>query len=83
MSSMRKDYPDEDEERMPSLDGSGYGECLRTAIVRYSTTVDSLITHTPRDRPNGMGYKGVWVLRGCLLRCLFDLIYIETIVGFK
>jgi hypothetical protein len=24
------------------------------------STVNSLLTHTPRDRPRALGYKGVW-----------------------
>ena len=28
----------------------------------WEATVDSLITHTPRDRPKGMRYEGVCVI---------------------
>ena len=53
--------------------------CYRIAVARWKdagkeltrsrsvalkrTTVDTLLTHTSRDRPQGMGYKGVWVTR--------------------
>ena len=30
---------------------------------KNGSTVESLLTHTPWDRPDTMGYQGVWVLR--------------------
>jgi hypothetical protein len=29
-------------------------------VGAQSDTVNSLLIHTPRDRPRAMGYKGVW-----------------------
>ena len=31
--------------------------------VRDASTVEPLITHTPRDRPKTMGFHGVWIIR--------------------
>ena len=36
--------------------------CRSSPTCRSLTTVDSVITHTPRDRPRGMAYGRVWAL---------------------
>ena len=33
---------------------------LRVEWNNPLTTVDILLTHTPREGPNAMGYKGIW-----------------------
>ena len=38
-------------------------DALRVKLVTSSTTVEALLTHTPRFQAQAMGYKGVWVNR--------------------
>ena len=44
-----------------TMSASSAAQCV-TLSLDDSTTVDSLITHTPRDRPKGMRYEGVCVI---------------------
>ena len=37
-------------------------------VAVFSSTVDSLLTHTCRESPEGMGYEGVWVLKKNVIR---------------
>ena len=38
-----------------------YQACM--SVGTHVSTVDSLLTHSPRDRPSGMGYQRVCVVR--------------------
>ena len=37
--------------------------CLGQGIAGEYNTVDTLITHTPRENPQIMGYEGLWAIR--------------------